>query len=249
MQAAQLPQLRLVVLDGTWRKSRKMLYLNPLLQALPRLPLVDLPALQYRIRKAQQAHQLSSFEASVAAWRSCTRWVGAPADGLQAVFRAWAGGAIRRRTAALKVAHKKSRLVQGGFWAHQGFAALGLFAGHFHVHFDHHIGVQSHVHSSGRDGFDRAIGHAHLGFGHGEASFGQCFSDVGVGDGAKQAAIDAGFLRQLDGVTADFRLRPGRRPAFERLCFSSSARLALNSALAASVARRALPVGIRKLRA
>ena len=61
VQAAQLQQLRLVVLDGTWRKSRKMLYLNPLLQALPRLPLVDLPASQYRIRKAQQAHQLSSF--------------------------------------------------------------------------------------------------------------------------------------------------------------------------------------------
>ena len=91
VQAAQLQQLRLVVLDGTWRKSRKMLYLNPLLQALPRLPLVDLPASQYRIRKAQQAHQLSSFEASVAALAQLHALGGAQADGLQAVFQAWLG--------------------------------------------------------------------------------------------------------------------------------------------------------------
>ena len=32
-------RLRLIVLDGTWRKSRKMLYRNPLLQQLPRLSL------------------------------------------------------------------------------------------------------------------------------------------------------------------------------------------------------------------
>lgn len=56
--------LRLVVLDGTWRKSRKMLYLNPLLQALPRLPLKEVPASLYRIRKAQAPDQLSSLEAS-----------------------------------------------------------------------------------------------------------------------------------------------------------------------------------------
>ncbi|GGC77445.1 hypothetical protein GCM10011396_25750 [Undibacterium terreum] len=57
-------QLRLVVLDGTWRKSRKMLYLNPLLQKLPRLPLQDVPASQYLIRKAHGEHQLSTLEAS-----------------------------------------------------------------------------------------------------------------------------------------------------------------------------------------
>ena len=99
-----------------------------------------------------------------------------------------------------------------------------MFAGHFHVHFDHHIGVQSHVHSSGRDGFDRAVGHAHLGFGHSEASFGQCFSDVGVGDGAKQAAIDTGFLRQLDGVTAQlFAFGLGGCQLFSGLLFQFSA--------------------------
>jgi len=56
--------LRLVVLDGTWRKSRKMLYANPLLQLLPRLALRDTPASQYLIRKARGAHQLSTLEAT-----------------------------------------------------------------------------------------------------------------------------------------------------------------------------------------
>lgn len=56
--------LTLVVLDGTWRKSRKMLYLNPLLQGLPRLPLRDLGASRYRIRKAHAPDQLSTLEAS-----------------------------------------------------------------------------------------------------------------------------------------------------------------------------------------
>lgn len=59
--------LRLIVLDGTWRKSRKMLYCNPLLQQLPRLALHDLPASNYRIRKAHQPHQLSTLEATCAA--------------------------------------------------------------------------------------------------------------------------------------------------------------------------------------
>lgn len=57
-------QLRLIVLDGTWRKSRKMLYLNPLLQRLPRLPLGDVPVSQYLIRKAHGQHQLSTLEAT-----------------------------------------------------------------------------------------------------------------------------------------------------------------------------------------
>lgn len=60
-------QLRLVVLDGTWRKSRKMLYLNPLLQALPRLALDAPPAARYAIRKAQHISQLSTLEATCAA--------------------------------------------------------------------------------------------------------------------------------------------------------------------------------------
>jgi DTW domain-containing protein YfiP len=60
-------RLRLVVLDATWRKSRKMLYLNPALQQLPRLALHDVAPSNYRIRKAHAPHQLSSLEAATLA--------------------------------------------------------------------------------------------------------------------------------------------------------------------------------------
>ena len=60
-------QLRLVVLDGTWQKSRRMLHLNPALQQLPRLSLQDVPPSNYRIRRARQAGQLSTLEAVCAA--------------------------------------------------------------------------------------------------------------------------------------------------------------------------------------
>jgi DTW domain-containing protein YfiP len=54
----------LVVLDATWRKSRKMLHLNPALRALPRLALRDVPASHYVIRKAHRPGQLSTLEAT-----------------------------------------------------------------------------------------------------------------------------------------------------------------------------------------
>jgi DTW domain-containing protein len=59
-----LRSIRLWVLDGTWRKSRKMLYVNPALQAIPRLSLQDCPASLYKIRKAHSENQLSTLEAS-----------------------------------------------------------------------------------------------------------------------------------------------------------------------------------------
>ena len=57
-------RLRLVVLDGTWRKSRKMLYQSPPLQQLPRLALSNLPPSHYRVRKAHGPDQLSTLEAT-----------------------------------------------------------------------------------------------------------------------------------------------------------------------------------------
>lgn len=63
-QLADPAQVRLVVLDGTWRKSRKMLHLNPWLQRLPRLSLDQVPASLYSIRKAQEPGQLSTLEAA-----------------------------------------------------------------------------------------------------------------------------------------------------------------------------------------
>jgi DTW domain-containing protein YfiP len=65
--ATQPERLRLVVLDATWRKSRKMLRANPELQRLPRLALRDVPASAYRIRKAHAPHQLSTLEAAALA--------------------------------------------------------------------------------------------------------------------------------------------------------------------------------------
>jgi DTW domain-containing protein YfiP len=59
--------VRLVVLDGTWRKSRKLLHCNPVLQALPRVALTQVPVSAYRIRKAHAPHQLSTIEAAALA--------------------------------------------------------------------------------------------------------------------------------------------------------------------------------------
>jgi DTW domain-containing protein YfiP len=55
----------LVVPDGTWRKARKLLHLNPLLAALPRVTLSEVPASRYRLRKAPAADALSTLEAVV----------------------------------------------------------------------------------------------------------------------------------------------------------------------------------------
>jgi DTW domain-containing protein YfiP len=60
-------QVTLVVLDATWRKSRKMLHTSPKLQHLPRLALNDLPASGYTVRKAHKEGQLSTLEATCAA--------------------------------------------------------------------------------------------------------------------------------------------------------------------------------------
>lgn len=66
-EPVEADRLRLVVLDATWRKSRKMLYLNPALQELPRLALREVAPSNYRIRKAHAPHQLSSLEAAALA--------------------------------------------------------------------------------------------------------------------------------------------------------------------------------------
>lgn len=55
--------LRLIVPDGTWRKARKLLYVNPLLETLPRLTLPDGQPSRYRLRKAPMDGALSTIEA------------------------------------------------------------------------------------------------------------------------------------------------------------------------------------------
>ena len=80
--------LRLVVLDGTWRKSLKMLHANPALHTLPRLPLNVTAAGRYRIRKARRADQLSTLEASALALGQLQGWEegASPLVALERVF-------------------------------------------------------------------------------------------------------------------------------------------------------------------
>lgn len=65
--AQEARPLLLVVPDGTWRKARKLLYLNPLLAALPRVELPPELTSRYRLRKAPMAGALSTLEAIVTA--------------------------------------------------------------------------------------------------------------------------------------------------------------------------------------
>lgn len=60
--------IELIVLDGTWRKARKMYYLSKDLQMLPKLHLnSDALTGHYIIRKAEKMGQLSTLEAIAAA--------------------------------------------------------------------------------------------------------------------------------------------------------------------------------------
>ncbi|MCE9788992.1 tRNA-uridine aminocarboxypropyltransferase [Shewanella chilikensis] len=59
--------VRLILLDGTWRKTLKMYRLNPWLQALPQRHLPLAAPTAYRIRKANRSDSLSTLEAAAAA--------------------------------------------------------------------------------------------------------------------------------------------------------------------------------------
>ncbi|UUY06668.1 DTW domain-containing protein [Pseudomonas sp. J452] len=59
--------LLLVVPDGTWRKARKLLHLNPLLAELPRVCLPAGLQSRYRLRKAPGEGALATIEAIVVA--------------------------------------------------------------------------------------------------------------------------------------------------------------------------------------
>lgn len=57
----------LVVPDGTWRKARRIVGLNPLLKTLPRVSLSPGPPSEYRVRKALEPAAVSTIEAIVRA--------------------------------------------------------------------------------------------------------------------------------------------------------------------------------------
>lgn len=66
LSASAGPQ-QLIVLDGTWRKARKLLHVNPLLAALPRVCLPAPTPSRYRLRKAPGEGAVSTLEAIVQA--------------------------------------------------------------------------------------------------------------------------------------------------------------------------------------
>ncbi len=55
--------LAFIFIDGTWKKARKIWYLNPWLQNLPQLTLQPIEKSQYRIRKSPFKQSLSTIEA------------------------------------------------------------------------------------------------------------------------------------------------------------------------------------------
>lgn len=65
--AADLRPRRLVLLDGTWRKARKLVYLNPVLQSMAQVCLPAGLVSRYRLRKVPQAGALSTIEAGAEA--------------------------------------------------------------------------------------------------------------------------------------------------------------------------------------
>ena len=63
---ASKPNL-LIVPDGTWRKARKIVQANPVLDGLPRLTLPEGEPSRYRVRKARGPGAVSTIEAIVRA--------------------------------------------------------------------------------------------------------------------------------------------------------------------------------------
>ncbi|MDZ7812611.1 MAG: tRNA-uridine aminocarboxypropyltransferase [Ideonella sp.] len=88
----------LLVLDATWRKSRKLLHLNPWLARLPRLSLPDPPPSRYRIRKAQQPHQRSTLEATALA----LQWIEGDEARYQPLLKAFEGFVAEREELGAK---------------------------------------------------------------------------------------------------------------------------------------------------
>lgn len=57
----------LIVPDGTWRKARQIIRVNPLLNTLPRLSLPSGEPSEYRVRKASEPAAVATIEAIVRA--------------------------------------------------------------------------------------------------------------------------------------------------------------------------------------
>ena len=62
--ALQKPEV-VIILDGTWKKARRIYYCNPFLQSLPALFIDHDQQSSYRIRKTPDKSALSTIEAAV----------------------------------------------------------------------------------------------------------------------------------------------------------------------------------------
>ncbi|MEA1989146.1 MAG: tRNA-uridine aminocarboxypropyltransferase [Pseudomonadota bacterium] len=62
-QIVRLSDVKVLILDGTWRKTFKMMRLNPELQSLNRVSLTPTKESKYRIRKQKDSQSLSTVEA------------------------------------------------------------------------------------------------------------------------------------------------------------------------------------------
>jgi len=58
---------QLILLDGTWKKAKKIYYLNPFLHSLPKIVLKKEAPSLYRIRQSSFEESLSTLEATVSA--------------------------------------------------------------------------------------------------------------------------------------------------------------------------------------
>ncbi len=91
-------KLCFILLDGTWRKSLKLLHSHPQLQLLPRVALAPSQPGGYHIRKSPRADGLSTFEAAahlLAEWQADQ--VSHDSERLLDCFSSW----IERELAAL----------------------------------------------------------------------------------------------------------------------------------------------------
>ena len=93
---------RLVLLDGTWRQTRQLLRLNPLLQSLPRWALPAPPPSRYAIRRAQRPEQRSTLEAACLALATLQGDAERFAP-LLAAFDGWVAAELARRPPARRL--------------------------------------------------------------------------------------------------------------------------------------------------
>lgn len=64
LDSAKVSKLtHLIILDGTWKKASKLLFMLPTLQSFRKVSFSRIPKNQYRLRKANREDSLSSLEA------------------------------------------------------------------------------------------------------------------------------------------------------------------------------------------